>query len=431
MPPTFRRVRALFCRFRSRLDFKLHPRALPATARHPFPPFHSLARSLTRPLAHDHDTVPLSAGDDGVLVNAVTDDSSDDDVDLPYTEVKKTVITMVALPHDAADGDHTVYIDHPNPITGEIVTTALCTLNRTRRPQQKTETMFVDTPVRMRHTGGSVVSISGYETTEVMNHGAGAYHGEESESDEYEYDYGKLLLGDGSESESDSEDESESESEGEGESESESDEEAPALVKVGGGAGRTLIPSASDDDSVEDANVSDSDLENMELGDLGGDMSSSDDDSDSDSDSDSERGSDDSDGEAPEGDLKPMAESDFDSDESLSMSDSDTEEDREAMRKRLKVLATPQPGKKQKVEGASAKRAPASAPAKVLPAKVPTNEAEYKAALKALIKEHGGEIKVAQAGAIKRPAAVGKLGKYLAANGEFAYDKKTGSVRLA
>ena len=403
------------------------PEHVPGTPR-VAPPFHSLVRSLTRPLAHDNGTVLLSAGDDGVLVNVVTDDSSDDDdVDLPYTEVKKTVITMVALPHDAADGDHTVYIDHQNPITGDIVTTALCTLNRMRRPQQKTETMFVDTPVRMRHTGGSVVSISGYETTEVMNHGAGAYHGEEeSESDEYEYDYGKLLLGEGSEGESDSESESEIDSE--------SDEEAPALVKVGGVAGRTLIPSASDDDSVEDANVSDSDLENMELGDLGGDMSSSDDDSDSDSDS--ELGSDDSDGEAPEGDLKPMAESDFDSDESLSMSDSDTEEDREAMRKRLKVLATPQPGKKQKVEGASAKKAPASAPAsapaaKVLPAKVPTNEAEYKAALKALIKENGGEIKVAQAGAIKRPAAVGKLGKYLAANEEFAYDKKTGSVRLA
>ena len=363
-------------------------------------------------------------------MNALTDDSSsDDEYPVPYTEVKKTVITMLALPHDAEDGNHTVYIDRPDPATGEIATFALCTLHRSRCPHVRCETMFVDSPVRMWHTGGSVVSITGYETLEVMNYAPGGTVGEsDSESDDDEFDYGKALLGEEGD---------------ESDSESQSDVEAPELVELAGqGTGIMQIPSASEDDSVEDADVSDSDLQNMDVG--GMSSSSDDDDDDDDDEDDSSSGDDESNSEADgsddgsgdssdesdgDGDEKMAgAEQDFDSDESLSMSDSDSDEAREAMRKRLKQLATPQPGKKQKVDS----KVPASAPAKVKAVKVPTNEAEYEAALKAFIEENGGEVKVAMAGSIKRPSAVGKLTKYLnAKRSVFAYNKQTGTIRLA
>lgn len=158
--------------------------------------------------------------------------------------------------------------------------------------------------------------------------------------------------------------------------------------------------------------MSDSELD-VELGDDGND----DDDDDDDSSSDGE----------------PSSGEDDDEDMDIA-SDTDDEDVREAMRRRLKSLSTPQPAgpkKKQKIEPVAA-----SAPAKVGNPKVPTNEAEYGAALRAYIQQHGGKdgsVPLQQLGnSVKRPAAVSRLKKYLEANGDkFAVDKKTNTVKLA
>ena len=348
----------------------------------------------------------ITVGEDGLIVNEV-DSQSDEDVPLPYTEVKKTVITMLALPHDAADGDHTVYIDRPDPMTGEIETFALCTLNKKRCPHVRTESMFIDDPVRMHHTGESVVSVTGYDTVEIMGYGPGG----ESDDDLDDYDYSKALLG-----ESDDEDSGDSGDDSEGSDDETSEDEgddAPDLVGLS-------IPSPSEDDSILEADVSDSELD-IELGDDGGD--DDDDEDGSSSDGDSSSGSDDDD-------------DDDDDDESMDIaSDTDDEDVREAMRLRLKSLSTPQPGgpkKKQKTEAPVA----ASAPAKVSNPKVPTNEAEYGAALRAYIQQHGGKdgsVPLQQLGnSVKRPSAVSRLKKYLEANKDkFAVDKKANTVKLA
>ena len=331
-------------------------------------------------------------------------------------EVKKTVITMIALPHDAAEGDHTVYIDRPDPMTGEITTFALCTLNKDRCPHVRTETMFIDSPVRMFHTGESVVSVTGYDTVEIMGYGEGdeseSGDEEDSEDSEDEFDYGKALLGESDESDEESDDKESDDDE------DDEDDEAPELVGLS-------IPSASEDDSILEADVEDSDLD-MALGDVGGDSGESDDSSDSSSEDGEDDGPDDS---------SDSSDSDESDEESMEIaSDSDDEEEREAMKRRLKNLSTPQPGggKKQKVDHDA--KVPASAPAKVSNPKVPTNEAEYGAALRAYIQQNGGKdgVPLSQLGNVKRPAAVSRLKKYLEANKDkFTLNKTTNTVTLA
>ena len=348
-------------------------------------------------------------------MNTVTDDSdSDDDVPLPYAEVKKTVITMLALPHDAAEGDHTVYIDRADPTTGEISTFALCTLNKKRCPHVRTETMFIDSPVRMHHTGESVVSVTGYDTVEIMGYGAGV----DSDDDSDEYDYNKALLGDSDEEDGSEDSDEDNEENSDDESSGDEGEDAPELIGLS-------IPSASEDDSVLEADVSDSELD-VELGDDG-----SDDDDDS-----SDSSSSDGDGDGDDDDDDDSSSGDDDGDESMDIaSDTDDEDVREAMRLRLKSLSTPQPEgprKKQKTEAPVA----ASAPAKVGNPKVPTNETEYCAALRAYIQQHGGKdgsVPLQQLGnSVKRPSAVSRLKKYLEANADkFSVDKKANTVKLA
>lgn len=325
----------------------------------------------------------------------------EDEEPLPGEFCSKTLhVTQVALGHDAKDGDHTVYIERDGS------SYALGTLNKKTCPHMNLDLILVDEQVRMKHTGKSVVHLTGYEGlsygTQDSDDEDDAYaHILSSEDDESQEDSEEL----GDDGEEDEEEDEEEEETDEEEEETDEEEDVPELV------GLQNIPSADDDDSVDVADVSDSDIDmGIESGE-----SDSDDSSSSDDDSDSSGSSDDS------------SSKEFDSDAEIDMSDSDDEEERESMKKRLKgVLMTPQPSKKkQKVEG------PNTAPSKMLSVKSPTNEKEYKIALKTFLKENGPS-KIASLGsAVKRPAAVPKLKKFLAANtDDFNYNKSTDEVSL-
>lgn len=329
-------------------------------------------------------------GDNGIILCR----RDEDEEALTGEFVSKTLhVTQVALGHDSKEGDHTVYIERDETMY------ALGTLNKKTCPHMKLDLVLVDEEVVMKHTGGSVVHVTGYEG---LSYGA-------QDSDDEDDPYADLLLEDdgdtdsedgGSESSEDSEDEEE-------DSEDEEDDGVPELV------GMQNIPSPDDDDSVDIADVSDSDI------DMG---IESDDDS---SGEDSEDGSSES-GKDDDGDESISEE--FDSDAEIDMSDSDDEEEREDMKKRLKkALMTPQPSKKkQKID------APATAPSKLSDAKAPANEKEYKKALKNFLKENGPSKLASLGSAVKRPKSVPKLKKFLASNaGEFSYNTSTDVVSLS
>ena len=66
-------------------------------------------------------------------------------------------VTQLALGHDAAEGDHTVYI------VSEDRSFALGTLNKKTCPHMKLDIVLVDELVVMKHTGPSDVHVTGYE----------------------------------------------------------------------------------------------------------------------------------------------------------------------------------------------------------------------------------------------------------------------------
>lgn len=301
--------------------------------------------------------------------------------------VSKTLhVTQVALGHDAKEGDHTVYIER------EGSSYALGTLNKKTCPHMKLDLVLVDEEVVMKHTGKSVVHVTGYE---------GLSYGAQDSEDDDDDGYEDLLLEGGDTDSDDGEEDSEDEDS--------EDEEVPELV------GMQNIPSADDDDSVDVADVSDSDIDMGIESDDSDDDDSDDDDSDDDDDLDGNVDGDDSSEE-------------FDSDAEIDMSDSDDEDEREGMKKRLKnVLMTPQPSKKkQKVADA-----PATAPSKIAVVKTPTNEKEYKNALKIFLKDNGPSKLASLGSAVKRPPSVPKLKKFLASNTDaFGYNTSTDMVSL-
>jgi hypothetical protein len=76
--------------------------------------------------------------------------------------------------------------------------------------------------------------------------------------------------------------------------------------------------------------------------------------------------------------------------------------------------------------------APASAPSKVDTSKAPTNEKEYTAALKQYLVKNGPSKLSALGTAVKRPASVPKLKKFLSTNASiFAYNQSTDTVSLS
>jgi len=228
------------------------------------------------------------------------------------------------------------------------------------------------------------------------------------------------LISSGEEEGDDDDDDSEDSEESD-----EDDDEAPELVGL-----QHNIPSADDEDSIDEAEVSDSELLEMDLNSIDDEDGDDDQMEEDQVDDDSSEGddSDDSSGDDDSDDSSEEEDSDSESAE-MPTSDSDDEDERQAMKKRLKdALSTPQPTKKQKTD-----TAPATAPGKLsAQAKTPTNEKEYTAALKSYLKEHGPS-KLANLGsAVKRPAAVKKLKRYLAENTSvFSYDQSTDVVSLA
>ena len=312
--------------------------------------------------------------------------------------VSKTLhVTQVALGHDAKEGDHTVYIER------EGSSYALGTLNKKTCPHMKLDLVLVDEEVVMKHTGKSVVHVTGYEGL--------SYGAQDSDDDD---GYEDLLL-EGGDTDSDDGEEDSEEEDSDDDDDDDDDDEAPELV------GMQNIPSADDDDSVDVADVSDSDI------DMGIESDDSDDDDDDDDSDDSDSDDDEDLGEKPlDGDDGSSEE--FDSDAEIDMSDSDDEEEREGMKKRLKnVLMTPQPSKKkQKVADA-----PATAPSKIAVVKTPTNEKEYKNALKTFLKDNGPSKLASLGSAVKRPPSVPKLKKFLASNTDaFGYNTSTDMVSL-
>jgi len=305
--------------------------------------------------------------------------------------VSKTLhVTQVALGHDAKEGDHTLYIQRDGS------SYALGTLNKKMCPHMKLDLVLVDEEVVMKHTGKSVVHVTGYE---------GLSYGAQDSSDD-EDPYADLLLeGDDSEEEEEEEEEEDDDDEEASEEDSEdSEEEAPELV------GLQNIPSADDDDSIDVADVSDSDI------DMGIESDDESDDESGDESGDDSENQDDSSSE------------ELNSDAEIDMSDSDSEEEREEMKKRLKnVLMTPQPSaKKQKVADA-----PATAPPKITAVKTPTNEKEYKDALKKFLKDNGPTKLASLGSAVKRPPSVPKLKKFLASHAsDFGYNTSTDIVSL-
>ena len=105
-------------------------------------------------------------------------------------------------------------------------TRLLCTLNKKRCPHVRTETMFIDSPVRMHHTGESVVSVTGYDTVEIMGYGAGV----DSDDDSDEYDYNKALLGDSDEEDGSEDSDEDNEEDSDDESSGDEGEDAPELI---------------------------------------------------------------------------------------------------------------------------------------------------------------------------------------------------------
>ena len=120
----------------------------------------------------------LRIGEKGTVICELESDQEAELLGSSAGFLSKTLhVTQLALGHDAAEGDHTVYI------VSEDRSFALGTLNKKTCPHMKLDIVLVDELVVMKHTGPSDVHVTGYE---------GFTYGDDEEDEEDDDVYGAL-----------------------------------------------------------------------------------------------------------------------------------------------------------------------------------------------------------------------------------------------